>query len=125
VPGARLAPAMISTSGHRGPEGANVEPSQPGCHPGKREPSRFEVTPFGSPFAMAQAVARTRQRRCFALSLALRLFARMVLLDFAVFFTWGSLDGRRCISTGHSAWGATVSVPVVGSPAAISLSAAE
>jgi hypothetical protein len=22
-----------------------VEPCQPGCHPGKREPSRFEATP--------------------------------------------------------------------------------
>jgi len=27
------------------PEGANVEPCQPGCHPGKGEPSRFETTP--------------------------------------------------------------------------------
>jgi hypothetical protein len=61
-----------------------VEPCQPGCHPGKREPSCFETIPFGSAFAMAQPVARARWRRCFALSLALR-----VLLDLAVFFTWG------------------------------------
>jgi hypothetical protein len=38
---------------------------------------------------MAQAVARARWRRCFALSLAFRLFARIVLLDLAVLFTWG------------------------------------
>ena len=31
---------------------------------------------------MAQAVARACWRRCFAFSLALRLFARIVLLDF-------------------------------------------
>jgi hypothetical protein len=42
----------------------------------------------------ALPVARARRRRCFALSLALRLFARMVLLGLAVCFTWGSdLDG--------------------------------
>jgi hypothetical protein len=39
-------------------------------------------------------MARTLWRRHLALSLALRLFARIVLLDLAVFFTWGSdLDG--------------------------------
>jgi hypothetical protein len=39
---------------------------------------------------MAQAVALARWRRCFALSLAFRLLARIVVLDLAVFFTWGS-----------------------------------
>jgi hypothetical protein len=34
-------------------------------------------------------MARTLWRRHLALSLALRLFARIVLLDLAVFFTWG------------------------------------
>jgi hypothetical protein len=42
----------------------------------------------------AQPFARARWRRCFALSLAFRLFARIALLDFVVFFTGGSdLDG--------------------------------
>jgi hypothetical protein len=46
--------------------------------------------------AKAYPVARARWRRCFALSLAFRLFARIVLLDLAVFFGWGSdLDGDR------------------------------
>jgi hypothetical protein len=40
----------------------------------------------GSPYA----VARARWRRCFALSLALRLLARIVLLGLAVFFTRGT-----------------------------------
>ena len=35
-------------------------------------------------------MARTLWRRHLALSLALRLFARIVLLDLAVFVTWGS-----------------------------------
>ena len=39
------------------------------------------------------AVARVRWRRCFALSLALRLFARIALLDLAVFFTSGLRSG--------------------------------
>jgi len=38
-------------------------------------------------------VARARWRRCFALSLALRLFARIALLDLAVFFTSGLRSG--------------------------------
>jgi len=43
-----------------------------------------------------QLVARARWRRCFAFSLALRLFARIVLLDLAVLFTWSSdLDALR------------------------------
>jgi hypothetical protein len=37
----------------------------------------------------ALPVARVRWRRCFALSFAFRLFARIVLFDLAVFFTWG------------------------------------
>jgi hypothetical protein len=79
-----------------------VEPCQPGCHPGKREPSRSEAIPFGSAFAMAQAVARAGWRRWFTLSLALRLLARIVLLDLEVFFTWGpNLDGIRPFSRGH------------------------
>jgi hypothetical protein len=40
--------------------------------------------------AESYAVARARWRRCFALSLALRLLARIVLLALAVFFTRGS-----------------------------------
>ena len=47
-------------------------------------------------------MARTLWRRHLALSLALRLFARIVLLDFAVFFTWGSdLDRVGAGSSGH------------------------
>ena len=39
-------PGNDINAGSKGvPEGANVEPCQPGCHPGKREPSRFETTP--------------------------------------------------------------------------------
>jgi hypothetical protein len=72
-----------------------VEPCQPGCHPGKREPSRFQTIPFGSAFAMAQPVARARWRRCFALSLAFRLLARIVLLDLAMFFTWAPIWMQR------------------------------
>ena len=77
----RLAPAMISMPGHRGPEGANVEPCQPGCHPGKREAEPLRGDPFRlRSFATAQEVARARWRRCFAFSLALRLLARIVAL---------------------------------------------
>jgi hypothetical protein len=36
---------------------------------------------------VGQLVARARWRRCFAFSLALRLFARIVLLDLTVLFT--------------------------------------
>ena len=44
----------------------------------------------------AQPVARARCRLCFAFSLAFRLLARIVLLDLAVFFTYGSeLDTDR------------------------------
>src|SRR4029077_21246123 len=51
-------------------------------------------------FATAQEVARARWRRCFAFSLALRLLARIVVLDLAVFFTWGSkLDGIGAIAS--------------------------
>ena len=39
---------------------------------------------------MCQLLARARWRRCFAFSLALRLFARIVLLDLTVLFTWSS-----------------------------------
>jgi hypothetical protein len=39
---------------------------------------------------VGQLVARARWRRCFAFSLALRLFARIVLLDLTVLFTWRS-----------------------------------
>jgi hypothetical protein len=70
-----------------------VEPSQPGCHPGKREPGLRRGDPLRLRFHTAQAVARARWRRCFALSLALRLSARIVLLDLAVFFAWGSRSG--------------------------------
>jgi hypothetical protein len=53
---------------------------------------------------MAQAVARARWRRCFTLSLALRLLARIVLLDLAVFFGWGSdLDGDFLADIRHRA----------------------
>ena len=38
-------------------------------------------------FGAGQLVARARCRRCFAFSLALRLFARIVLLALAVLFT--------------------------------------
>jgi len=64
--GARLAPAMISTSGHRGPR-RRQRGAQPAwlAHPGKREPRPLRDDPFGSAFAMAQAVARARWRRCF------------------------------------------------------------
>jgi hypothetical protein len=69
-------------------------PASLACHPGKRQPRPLRDDPFGSAFAMAQAVAHVRWRRCFARSLALRLLARIVLLDLAVFFTRGSdLDG--------------------------------
>jgi hypothetical protein len=47
---------------------------------------------------MAQAVARARWRRCFALSLALRLLARIVLLDLAVFFISRSGPGAIRLS---------------------------
>jgi hypothetical protein len=57
-----------------------VEPCQPGCHRGKREPSRFETTLRLHSFETAQAVARARWRRCSAFSLALRLLARIVAL---------------------------------------------
>ena len=50
---------------------------------------RFEMIHFGSAFATAQPVARARCRRYFALNFALSLLARIVLLDLAVFFTWG------------------------------------
>src|ERR1700751_2376851 len=47
--------------------------------------------------------ARARCRRCFALSLALRLFARIVLLDFVAFFIRCSdLDGIGALSRMHS-----------------------
>jgi hypothetical protein len=39
---------------------------------------------------VGQLLARARWRRCFAFSLALRLFARMVLLALIVLFTWSS-----------------------------------
>jgi hypothetical protein len=96
-----------------------VEPCQPGCHPGKREPSRFQTIPFGSAFAVGQAVARARWRRCFAFSLALRLFARIVLLDLAVFSTWGSdLDGigpflSGILIAGHRL-SARIAMPITG-----------
>jgi hypothetical protein len=110
------------------PEGANVEPCQPGCHPGKTLAEPVPDDPFGSAFAMAQAVARALWRRCFALSLAFRLLARIALLDLAVFFTWGSdLDGvgpalagicieRHCLSAGttFSACPLTFCLPLVG-----------
>ena len=38
-------------------------------------------------------MARARWRRCLALNLALRLFARIVLLDLAAFFTLGLQSG--------------------------------
>ena len=38
-------------------------------------------------FRAGQLLARARWRRCLAFSLALRLFARIVLLDLAVLFT--------------------------------------
>jgi hypothetical protein len=38
-------------------------------------------------FRAGQLLARARWRRCFAFSLALRLFARIVLLDLTVLFT--------------------------------------
>jgi hypothetical protein len=44
-------------------------------------------------------VARALWRRGFALSLALRLLARIVLLDLAIFFTWGS-DLKRSAGGG-------------------------
>jgi hypothetical protein len=51
-------------------------------------------------------VARTLWRRHLAFSLAFRLLARIVLLDLAVFFTWGSdLDRVGAGSTGYSASG--------------------
>jgi hypothetical protein len=50
----------------------------------------------------AQPFARARWRRCFALSLAFRLFARIALLDFVVFFTGGSdLDGIGDLCSSH------------------------
>jgi hypothetical protein len=79
---------MISTSGHRGPRRRQT------WSPASLVAIRAKTIPFGSAFATAQAVARARWRRCFALSLALRLLARIVLLDLTVFVTWGSdLDG--------------------------------
>jgi hypothetical protein len=45
----------------------------------------------------AQPAARARWRRCFALSLALRLLARIILLDLAIFFTCGSGLRDHCI----------------------------
>jgi hypothetical protein len=39
---------------------------------------------------VGQLLARARWRRCFAFSLAFRLFARIVLLDLTVLFTWSS-----------------------------------
>jgi hypothetical protein len=39
---------------------------------------------------LGQALARARWRRCFAFSFALRLFARIVLLDLVVLFTCSS-----------------------------------
>src|SRR5262249_38316369 len=47
-------------------------------------------------FATAQPAARARWRRCFDLSLAFRLLARIVLLDLAIFFTCGSDLGWIC-----------------------------
>jgi hypothetical protein len=47
-------------------------------------------TPIGVKRGVGYPVARARWRRCFAFSLAFLLFARIVLLDLAVFFTWGS-----------------------------------
>ena len=91
---ARLAPAMISASGHRGSQKAPTwSPASLACHPGKRQPRPLRDDPSGSAFAIAQAVARASWRRCFALSLALALLARIVLLDLAVFFTWGLRSG--------------------------------
>jgi hypothetical protein len=46
--------------------------------------------PIGVKRGVGDPVARARWRRCFAFSLAFLLFARIVLLDLAVFFTWGS-----------------------------------
>jgi hypothetical protein len=39
---------------------------------------------------VGQLLARARWRRCFAFNLAFRLFARIVLLDLTVLFTWSS-----------------------------------
>ena len=37
-----------------------MEPSQPGCHLGKTRAEPLQTIPFGSAFALAQAVARAR-----------------------------------------------------------------
>jgi hypothetical protein len=87
VPGARLAPAMISTSGHRGPRRRQRGALPAWLPSGQTRAELLQTIPFGSAFAVGQAVARALWRRCFALSLVLRLFARIVLLDLAVFVT--------------------------------------
>jgi hypothetical protein len=72
-----------------------VEPCQPGCHPGKREPSRFETIP-SAPLFRDGSGGRARSLAAvfrFQLGLAFVL-ARIVVLALTACFTWGSnLDG--------------------------------
>ena len=79
---ARLAPAMISMPGHRGPRRRQRGACQPGCHPGKREPSRFESTP-SAPLFRERLLKRSPALAgggVSLFSLALRLLARIVTL---------------------------------------------
>src|SRR5882762_2195716 len=85
---------MISMPGHREPR-RRQRGALPAWLPSGQNASRAASETIPLLYLMtAQAVARARWRRCFALSLAFRLLARIVLLDLAIFFTWGSdLDG--------------------------------
>ena len=65
--------------------------------------------------AECHAVARPRWRRCFAFSLALRLLARIVLLDLVVFFTCAFNLDRMAYSLAASSLTAQPSARVMRS----------
>jgi hypothetical protein len=83
---ARLAPAMISTSGNRVLR-RRQRRALPAWLPSGQTREQIPLHYFTT----AHAAARARWRRCFALSLAFRLFARIVLLDFVIFFVGWSV----------------------------------
>jgi hypothetical protein len=68
-------------------------------HPASANRTKIATSPLRQCLALSvvkaelrviQLLARARCRRCFAFSLAFRLFARIVLLDLTVLFTWSS-----------------------------------
>jgi hypothetical protein len=59
--------------------------------------SRPGKTNANPPRPSSQALARARWRRCFAFSLALRLFARIAWLFLTVFITWNLSAKLRAI----------------------------